>query len=493
MSRAALASASAVLRTLTAAGALLIASTGLASAQTTVTLHEGNTKAWSATVRGGSYANKNLQTILETRSSTDLEYSRRAMLKFDTQNTIPKGANVTSAIMTVTVKQGSEDSSRRLGAYQVTTSWDEDEITWKVRRTSTAWNSAGGDLGTKIAEATVGNAAGTKVSFDVTPLVRQAVAGSLGSSRYTRIALIDLEGSTNASWRAYYTSYDSNSAVRPTLKVTYSSGSSSAPAPAPAPSTSSGGQTLRILHYNIGKNGWGTDGIYDPNRIVNVIAKVNPTIISFNELEKFISYSKGLDGVAQYKALLTQKMGGTWYVWDAQDYGDWDGSGMHNAIFSRIPFSAKYRHIYSAGKLKTVGGVTINYNGRNINFMTTHFDPYSASYRATQARDLVAYMKGFAENRIVCGDFNDQPGDAPINTMIAGYYDAWAEAKKIGVAYAPPDNPAGNTRNSRLDYCFASRGEKNLTLKKAQVVETRDSDGDMPSDHRPLLVEYLVQ
>ena len=88
-------------------------------------------------------------------------------------------------------------------------------------------------------------------------------------------------------------------------------------------------------------------------------------------------------------------------------------------IYSKIPFSATYRHIYSAGKLKSVGGVTINFNGRNINFMTTHFDPYTASYRLTQARDLVTYMKGFAENRIVAGDFNDQPGNPPITTMTA--------------------------------------------------------------------------
>jgi len=162
-------------------------------------------------------------------------------------------------------------------------------------------------------------------------------------------------------------------------------------------------------------------------------------------------------------------------------------------IYSKIPFSATYRHIYSAGKLKSVGGVTINFNGRNINFMTTHFDPYTASYRLTQARDLVTYMKGFAENRIVAGDFNDQPGNPPITTMTAAYYDAWAEAKKAGVAYSPPDNPNGYTRNSRIDYIFYSRGERNLTLKKVQVVETRSSSGVMPSDHRPVVAEFLVQ
>jgi endonuclease/exonuclease/phosphatase family metal-dependent hydrolase len=483
------AAATAVLRHLAVAAGLVVASATVAGAQTTLTLHEPNTRAWSATVRGGTYANKNLRTILETRSSTDPEYARRALLKFDTQNTIPAGRSITSAILTVTVKDGSGDASRRVGAYQVTTSWDEHEVTWKVRRTATNWASQGGDLGTKLTEKVVGNASGTKVSFDVTPLVKQAVAGSLGSSRYTRIALVDLDGSTNESWRAYYTSYDSNSSVRPTLKVTYGSSTTTSG----SASTSTSGKVLRVLHYNISKNGWGTDGRYDPNRVANVLVKANPDIISLNEVERWNSYSQGADGVALYKSLLESKTGVRWYVAHAQAYGVWNDKGLINVIYSKVPFSSTYRHIYSAGKLKSVGGVTINFNGRNINFMTTHFDPYSASYRLTEARDLVSYMKGFAENRIVAGDFNDQPGDAPITTMTAAYYDAWAEGKKAGIASSPSDNPSGNTRNSRIDFIFYSRGEKNLTLKKVQVVETRSSSGVMPSDHRPVLAEFLVQ
>jgi endonuclease/exonuclease/phosphatase family metal-dependent hydrolase len=248
-----------------------------------------------------------------------------------------------------------------------------------------------------------------------------------------------------------------------------------------------------VLQYNVSKGGWGTDGRYDPNRVLNVVAAINPDVISFNELERWNSYSQGADGVALYKSLLEQKTGRTWYVWHAQAYGVWDDKGLINAVFSKFPFSATYRTIYSAGKLKSVGGVTFTFNGRPINFMTTHFDPYSATYRLAQARDLVPYMSGFAENRIVAGDFNDQPGDPPITTMTAGYYDAWAEGKKAGIASAPPDNPNGNTRNSRIDYIFYSRGEKNLTLKKVQVIETRSSSGVMPSDHRPLLAEFLVQ
>jgi endonuclease/exonuclease/phosphatase family metal-dependent hydrolase len=394
--------------------------------------------------------------------------------------------------MTVTVKQGSGDATRRLGAYQVTTSWGENDVTWKRRRSSTYWRTSGGDLGTKLTEKTVSNVQGTKVSFDITPLVQQAVAGQLGSSRYTRVALVDLDGSTRESWRAYYTAYDSNSSLRPTLKVTLGSSTSGSTSTSTSTSTS-GTKVLRVLQYNIGKNGWGTDGKYDPNRVATWVVKMNPDIVSFNELEKWNSYSKGQDGVALYRNLLQQKTGVKWYVWDVQDYGDWDGKGLHSAVFAKFPYSSSYRHIYSAGKLKTVGGVTFSFNGRNINFMTTHFDPYSASYRLTQARDLASWAKNFAEDRIILGDFNDQPGDPPITTMTSAYHDAWAVGKSNGVAYSAPDNPYGNTRNSRIDYVFYSRSNRYLSLKKITVVDTRDANGHMPSDHRPVLAEFYVK
>jgi len=468
---------------------MLAASSVGAMAQTTVSLSHADSQVWNATIRGGSYTSKNLPNTLETRAADDAEYRRRALLKFDTQNTLPKGSSVTSAVLTVTVKEGSEDSTRRVGAYQVTTSWDLNQVTWNNRRSGQKWGTAGGDLGTQLDDAVVGNKAGTRVSFDVTSLVKSAVAGSLGSSRYTRIALVDLEGSTSGSWRTYYTAADSTASRRPTLTITYGK---AAPTPTTTPSAPTDGKVLKVLHWNIQKNGWGTDGKYSPSRIVSWVAKLNPDIISFNELEKWNQYSQGEDGVALYESLLEAKTGVKWYTWDVQDYGVWSDKGLRSVVFSKYPFSSTYRTSYSAGKLKAVGGATINVNGRTINFMTTHFDPYSAGERAQQAKDLVSYMSGHAESRIVCGDFNDQASNPPITTMTKAYKDAWAEGKKAGIAHSAPDNSAGNTRSSRIDYMFYSRGTSHLTLRKITVVDTRDSNDVMPSDHRPVFAEFVV-
>jgi endonuclease/exonuclease/phosphatase family metal-dependent hydrolase len=458
-----------------------------ASAQTTVTIAD-QTKVVYATVRGGSYANTNISNVLETRAAdAGSSYLRRAMLKFDTENTIPSGANVTAAYLTVTVKDGSPDASRRIAAYQVTTSWDETQVTWNRRRVTTSWGSGGGDLGTQLAVVTAGNAAGTTLTFNVTSLVQAAVSGKLGS-RYTRVALIDLDGATSESYRSYYTPTDSSN--RPSLKVTYG-GSTTSSGGSDLGSGGSGGSTLRVLEYNVHHGGYGTDGVYDAVRVVNWIVKMNPDIISLCEMEKNTGWVS-TDGVALYKSLLEQKTGVKWYTWDAQDYGDWTANGIRNAIISRLPFSATYRHEFSVGKDRTVGGVSIAVNGRNINFMSTHFDPDSASNRNVQAKELVAYANGFAEDRILLGDFNDQADKTSMLTMKTAYYDGWAEAVKMGVQKSAPDNPNGYTRNSRIDFVFYSHNEGHLTLKSVQVVDTRDSNGYMPSDHRPLLAVFSV-
>jgi endonuclease/exonuclease/phosphatase family metal-dependent hydrolase len=467
------------------AGIFLAASAIAASAQTTVSISDDSQVVF-ATVRAGSYANTTISTLETRAADSGSSYLRRAMLKFDTENGIPAGAAVTSATLTVTVKQSSNDATRRIAAYQVTNSWDPSVVTWNRRKSGISWGSAGGDLGTRLSIANVSNVAGSKVTFDVTSLVKAAVAGQFGSSRYTRIALVDLDEATNESWRAYYTPSDASN--RPTLKVTYGG---SAPPPSPQVDSGSGGSTLRLLEYNVHHGGVGTDGKYDPNRIVNWIVKINPDVVSLVEMEKD-DYWVSTDGVALYKSLLEQKTGVRWYTWDIQDYGDWTSSGIRNAIISKIPFSATYRHEFSVGKDRTVGGVTISVNGRNLNIMSTHFDPDSSSNRITQAKELVSYAKGFSEDRILTGDFNDQADKTSMQTLIAYYHDAWAEAVKMGTQRSASDNPNGYTRNSRIDFALYSRNEAHLTLKYVQVVDTRDANGYMPSDHRPLLSVFTV-
>jgi endonuclease/exonuclease/phosphatase family metal-dependent hydrolase len=469
---------------LCAVAAATFASAARVSAQTTVNLPA----VTYGTVRAGSYANAKQGDLLSTRSSTDGDYLRRAILKFDTQSGVPAGASVSSALLTVTVKTGGADTSRRVAVYQVTESFGTSDFTWNQRYVSsgTKWGSAGGDLGTQLAIQTVGSTAGSKATFDVTPLVKQAVSGALGSSRYTRLALVDLDSATKDSYREYVTPTDSNSANRPVLKVTY--GGSGISGGGGSGGGSGSGTTLRVMQYNTHHGGVGTDGVWDVHRLIASAVKQSPDIISFNEVEYKDGYSDGYDDLALYLAELKSQTGKTWYGKFIVASGA--SSGIGNAIVSRIPFDTTAHQQLSDGR--AILDATITVNGRTINFASTHLDEASSSTRWTQFGEIATWAKGIAEARIICGDFNAQSSDSVSAKVRETYYDAWAVAQSEGVATSFPGNN-GETRHSRIDYIYYSRNASALQLKSAQVIDTRDSHGVQPSDHRPLLVVFNVK
>jgi hyaluronate lyase len=175
-----------------------------AAAQTTITL-----PAEDATLRGGSYASTAYGSsgVLETRASDNATYERRVLLKFDTHTTIPAGATIASAKLTLTVKGGNSDT-RKVAAYCEPYPFTESLVTWKKRKSSIYWKTAGGDTVHYHASASVSNSAGSKVTFDVTGQVQEVVRLS---SRYTRILLIDVDGSSRDSYKQYYSSEASTS------------------------------------------------------------------------------------------------------------------------------------------------------------------------------------------------------------------------------------------------------------------------------------------
>jgi endonuclease/exonuclease/phosphatase family metal-dependent hydrolase len=462
--------------------AALAASATAVAAQTTVMLNQSKPEVVYATLRAGAYADKNLPTTLTTRAADSPDNHRRALLKFDTHNTIPAGTAVTSATMTVTVKSGSAAASRNIGAYQVTTSWAETETTWNRRRLADTWISGGGDLGSLIAQRPVLNVPGAKVTFDVTPLVKQAVSGALGSSRYTRLALVDLDAATGDSTRNFYTPDDANPALRPVLTVTY--GAAAQKPPTPVGSTT----TLRVLDWNTHHGGVGSDGTLDADRFIKKAASFKPDIVSLNEVERFTGWGN-YDGPAVMAGLMKRYTGQTWYYKFTTATGSANGNG--NLILSRFPFDATEVRLLSHNRAAV--NVVINVNGRSINFTSTHLDADSTSYRLGEIGELTSWARGLAEPRIIAGDFNAWPGSTETATMKSTYVDSWAQAQADGTAVAYAGNTVGNTRNSRIDYIYYSKGATALTLQSSQVFNVRDANGVMPSDHRPVLSVFAVK
>jgi endonuclease/exonuclease/phosphatase family metal-dependent hydrolase len=243
--------------------------------------------------------------------------------------------------------------------------------------------------------------------------------------------------------------------------------------------------TLRVMQYNLHHGGWGTDGVYSPARIVDWIAKANPDVISFNEIEIGDSWSQNQDQTAIYQTLIEQRTGVTWYKVYVNAAGAKTGIG--NAVFSKYPFVATASLLLPASRAAV--DATIAVNGRTINVTSVHMDNVSEANRLTEVADVLPWEATFAEERIICGDFNAWPAASEITKMKADYVETWTAAQAAGSAIGN-----GITHGShQIDYVFLSKAASHLALKSMTIFNTADANGVMPSDHNPVLVVFEVR
>jgi len=447
------------------------------AAAQTIVLNQPGTHVTDTTIRGGSYSGTNFDNQpLITRRSSDPEWERRALIKFDTENFIPAGARIASATLTLTVKSGLGSTTRPVWISRVPVSFREEEADWVYRRGSDRWATPGGDVAEHVTNIYPTAVAGSRVTVDLTGLVQNAVNGDY-DTRYTRILLRDDGSDSKESLREYYGSEDPTASRRPTLTVVL--GTTASPTP---PSTSS--ETLKVLHWNIAQ-GYGTDGKSNISRVVDFIVAQRPDVISFNEIMRYSSSSQPQMIADQLRA----RTGQTWtYHW-IQKWGATSGEG--ECVMTRLPIEDKDDYLLSYNRSVAMARLTVN--GRTVHVFSTHLDHTSSAYRLAQVKQLVSWADNHAEQRILAGDYNGWPGTSEINEMLKTHHDGWAVAKANGDAVAYSSNPDGNTRNTRIDFIFHSKGATALEVTRAQVFDTRNSSGYKPSDHNPLIVTYRVR
>ena len=453
-----------------------------ASADTTVTLGTPGTQINAdQTIQGGTSGLKDFSAddSLESKASSDTSYDRRIVLKFDTQNYIPANAIIRSAKLQLVLQAAESSENRPLTIYSVTRSFTKGEVNWYYAKTGDKWSAAGADLGSSYGTVYVGNAVGSIYSFDVTHLVQHAVNGDFGSSRYSRIALVDRGASSSSSYRAFHSTRSTNGSARPRLVITYATSTTTSTV-----STSSTSATLRVMQWNIHKTK-GSDGVCNPDRIASVIVKQNPQVVSLNEVNYYSgSCAWNFDMGAKLESLVEQKTGVTWYR--KAVYGP--SSGVGDVLLSRLPLISSSSTLLSYDR--GVAHVAVVVNGRTVNLFSTHVDYDNASYRTTQIKQALSYFSGFTAPRIIMGDFNTNPGTSDYNLMATPYQDAWLAAKSIGTATSY--NGTGNTHGgSRFDYVFFTR-VSSLVLKSVNVPDTR-VNGVWPSDHDPVVAVFSVQ
>ena len=449
--------------------------TGRASAQTTVTLSTPGTHiSVDTTIRDGAYASTNYSssdTLVSKASGAGLK--RRMLLKFDSENYIPANATIQSARLYMVLKTADTSEQRPLTAHRVTRSFTKNDTSWNYFSAGEAWTTPGGDVQSGFGTTLVGGGAGTTYTFDLTSLVQRSVNGEFGS-RWTRVELIDTGANSDGSYKAFHSTRASDASVRPRLVVTYANGST------PPPTTT--GTTLRIMQWNI-QNARGSDGVCNPDRIATTVVTQNAYVVSMNEVKSFAGEcSWEFDMSERLQSLLQSKTGAAWY----RKYVSID-SKAGNLLLSRYPLVSSSTTLLSYSRGVAQIGIVVN--GRTINLFSTHVEYYNAGWRTTQINQALAWMRNFAEPRIVMGDFNTWPDTSDYRLVATPYQDAWTAAQTAGTASAFIGS--GNTHGgSRFDYVFFSRVSA-LTLKSVTVPDTR-INGVYPSDHYPVVAVFTV-
>ena len=252
-----------------------------------------------------------------------------------------------------------------------------------------------------------------------------------------------------------------------------------------------GPKTLRVLQWNTHHGGYGTDNIYDTDRLATWVVRMTPDVVMLNEIERYTGWGNQ-DQPEIYRALLETKTGRKWYAHFAQEWGQWTAAGKGNLILSTVPFdfTSQYELVHNVDR--SLAEAVITWNGKRITLLLTHLDPDSQDLRLTQAQEVTAFAAGLPENRILTGDMNAWPDQTSIAHFNTSYNDTWTVAAALGNALTFSGN-YGETKKGRIDYIYLSKASADLTVVSSQVYDTRDANGYMPSDHRPVVTTFLVK
>jgi endonuclease/exonuclease/phosphatase family metal-dependent hydrolase len=448
------------------------------SAQTTVTLSTpGSHINADVTIQGGAFGMSDFSTseVLASKVSSE-SYTRRIMLKFDTQSFVPANTVIRSAHLYLVLKNAESTEPRPLTAFYVNRSFVTGETNWFYFRPGQAWSTPGGDLGASFGTTYVDKALGSTYTFNLTQMVQRVVNGDFGS-RYTRVALVDTGARADGNYREFHSTRAADAALRPRLVITYGAVS------LPPASTAIG--TLRVMQWNVRKTK-GSDGLCNPDRIANTIAAQNVDVVSLNEVNFFSGYCAWSFNMGEkLESLLREKTGVAWYRQDVNVYGGTNGYG--NVVLSRYPpvSSSSTLLSYSRG----VAQIGIVVNGRTVNLFSTHVEYDNSAWRPIQIAEAVGWMSSFPEPRIMMGDFNTAPGTSDYSIIATLSQDAWVAGQSTGTATAY--NGTGATRGtSRFDYVFYSK-LATLRLESVDVPDTR-VNGVYPSDHDPVIAVLIV-
>ena len=223
-----------------------------------------------------------------------------------------------------------------------------------------------------------------------------------------------------------------------------------------------------VLSYNI-CSGRGMDGRRSVERIADVIRSSGAEIACLQEVEQRFGWRGSRDQPKRLAELLgMQAEFHRTLSLKVYDFG--------NLVLSSYPIASSTRHVLtSTGEQRGLLEVQIDTEQGPLSVFCTHWG-LNSEERLVQAHETAAIVNASAFPRIICGDLNDTPDSAAVQSLIsqAGLCDLAAVAGSAEPTF-PSDNPS-----ARIDYILAS---PEIAVQRAFVIES------LASDHRAAGVE----
>ncbi len=175
---------------------------------------------------------------------------------------------------------------------------------------------------------------------------------------------------------------------------------------------------LKVMTYNIAGAASST-GVRSLPDLAEVIKKADPDLVAIQEVDAFTTRNGKEVHLARDLAALCGME--HWFFAKAMDF---HGGEYGDAILSKHPFKETEAYTLSGDwegqriETRSAARVTVEVGGRDIDFVSTHFDHTSdEKWRILQASELVGILKERDLPVVVGGDLNCTPTSEPMKVL----------------------------------------------------------------------------
>ena len=225
---------------------------------------------------------------------------------------------------------------------------------------------------------------------------------------------------------------------------------------------------IRIMTYNI-RGSIGMDNEMSVERIADVIRDSNARVVCLQEVHALRKVSKFTDQPIELAKLLNMR------VAFQINYREGAG-GLGNAILTTHELDHTRSHILtSTGEQRGLLEVGVRAPEGPLTVFCTHLG-LNENERLTQVKEMAALIDTVKTPKVLCGDLNSQPKQAPIVELLnsTGLYDADHDGPKTFDSAKP---------SIRIDYVMP---DPSIKLMGTKVITTQ------ASDHLPLIADLSL-